>query len=114
MKSCGMSIGVFGVALALLTAPVLAQDGPVKLGVLTDMSSLYADNGGQGSVVGTFIGVLIQGMIQTYINFDGTLSSWWTKIATGVLLFAFIALQPGLVALARRPAARRMGAAAGP
>ena len=43
MKSCGMSIGAFGLALALFTAPVLAQDGPVKLGVLTDMSSLYAD-----------------------------------------------------------------------
>ncbi|MTV14080.1 ABC transporter substrate-binding protein [Bradyrhizobium elkanii] len=28
-----------------------AQDAPLKLGVLTDMSSLYADNGGQGSVV---------------------------------------------------------------
>ena len=24
-----------------------------------------------------------QGLIQTYINFDGTLSSWWTKIVTG-------------------------------
>jgi simple sugar transport system permease protein len=66
--------------------------------------------GGQGSVIGTFLGVLIQGMIQTYINFDGTLSSWWTKIATGVLLFAFIALQQGLVALARRPVAKRAGA----
>ncbi|MCP3444248.1 ABC transporter substrate-binding protein [Bradyrhizobium sp. CCGUVB14] len=51
MTSCGISIGVVGVALALLTAPAIAQDGPVKLGVLTDMSSLYADNGGQGSVV---------------------------------------------------------------
>jgi branched-chain amino acid transport system substrate-binding protein len=29
----------------------MAADGPIKLGVLTDMSSLYADNGGQGSVV---------------------------------------------------------------
>lgn len=28
-----------------------AQSGPLKLGVLTDMSSLYADNGGPGSVV---------------------------------------------------------------
>jgi branched-chain amino acid transport system substrate-binding protein len=28
-----------------------AQTSPVKIGVLTDMSSLYADNGGQGSVV---------------------------------------------------------------
>ena len=66
--------------------------------------------GGQGSVVGTFLGVLIQGMIQTYINFDGTLSSWWTKIATGVLLFAFIALQQVMIAIARRSAAARSGA----
>jgi branched-chain amino acid transport system substrate-binding protein len=51
MTSCGISIGAFGIALALRTAPAVAQDGPVKLGVLTDMSSLYADNGGQGSVV---------------------------------------------------------------
>ena len=28
-----------------------AQTGPLKIGVLTDMSSLYADNGGPGSVV---------------------------------------------------------------
>jgi len=62
-------------------------------------------------VIGTFLGVLIQGLIQTYINFDGTLSSWWTKIATGILLFGFIALQQGLVALARRPLTKRAGAA---
>ena len=34
-----------------------------------------------------------------YINFDGTLSSWWTKIAIGILLFIFIALQRGLTVL---------------
>lgn len=51
MKSRGKSIGGFGIALALFTASAVAQDGPVKLGVLTDMSSLYADNGGQGSVI---------------------------------------------------------------
>lgn len=33
------------------------------------------------------------GLIQTYINFDGSLSSWWSKIVIGVLLFFFIALQ---------------------
>ena len=33
-----------------LAAAAFAQTGPVKLGVLTDMSSLYADNGGAGSV----------------------------------------------------------------
>jgi len=49
--------------------------------------------GGVGFVAGTFIGVMIQGVIQTYITFDGTLNSWWTKIVIGVLLFVFIALQ---------------------
>ncbi|WP_424337409.1 galactofuranose ABC transporter, permease protein YjfF [Hydrogenispora ethanolica] len=49
--------------------------------------------GGVGYVFGTLIGVLILGVIQTYITFDGTLSSWWTKIAIGILLFIFIALQ---------------------
>ncbi len=52
--------------------------------------------GGAGLVAGTFVGILIQGLIQTYIVFDGTLSSWWTKIAIGILLFLFIALQRGL------------------
>jgi len=49
--------------------------------------------GGYGGVIGSLFGVLIQGLIITYITFDGTLSSWWTKIATGALLFAFIVLQ---------------------
>lgn len=44
-------------------------------------------------MAGTFIGILIQGLIQTYITFDGMLSSWWTKILIGLLLFAFILMQ---------------------
>ena len=32
-------------------------------------------------------------LIQTLITFEGTLSSWWTKIVIGLLLFAFILLQ---------------------
>ena len=68
--------------------------------------------GGQGSVIGTFLGILIQGLIQTYITFDGTLSSWWTKIVTGILLFAFIALQQSMIAIARRSALGKAGATA--
>ncbi|WIV17304.1 sugar ABC transporter permease YjfF [Paenibacillus polygoni] len=49
--------------------------------------------GGVGYVLGTFFGVLIQGVIQTLISFDGTLSSWWTKIVIGLLLFVFILFQ---------------------
>lgn len=49
--------------------------------------------GGVGYVAGTFLGILIQGVIQTYVNFDGTLNSWWAKIVIGLLLFFFIVLQ---------------------
>lgn len=50
-------------------------------------------SGGVGYMEGTLIGVLILGLIQTFITFQGTLSSWWTKIVVGVLLFVFILLQ---------------------
>jgi ribose/xylose/arabinose/galactoside ABC-type transport system permease subunit len=49
--------------------------------------------GGVGYVLGTFFGVMIQGLIQTIISFEGTLSSWWTKIVIGLLLLLFILLQ---------------------
>ena len=50
-------------------------------------------SGGIGYVFGTFVGVLILGIIQTLIAFDGTLSSWWTRIVIGVLLLVFCLLQ---------------------
>ena len=49
--------------------------------------------GGSGYVFGTVFGVLVLGVIQTLITFDGSLNSWWTKIVIGGLLFAFILLQ---------------------
>jgi galactofuranose transport system permease protein len=49
--------------------------------------------GGSGYLIGTVLGVFVLGMIQTLINFDGTLSSWWTRIVVGILLLAFILLQ---------------------
>ena len=49
--------------------------------------------GGTGYVLGSVLGVLVLGLIQTLINFQGTLSSWWTKIVIGLLLLAFILLQ---------------------
>ncbi|MFI9583343.1 galactofuranose ABC transporter, permease protein YjfF [Streptomyces sp. NPDC052236] len=49
--------------------------------------------GGSGYVIGTLFGVLVLGLIKSIIQFEGTLSSWWTKIATGVLLCAFILIQ---------------------
>lgn len=49
--------------------------------------------GGVGFVPGTMMGVLILGLIQTLISFQGNLNTWWTRIAVGVLLLLFIGLQ---------------------
>jgi ribose/xylose/arabinose/galactoside ABC-type transport system permease subunit len=50
-------------------------------------------SGGVGYVAGSLLGVLVLGVIQTLISFQGTLSSWWTKIAIGTLLLLFIVMQ---------------------
>jgi len=49
--------------------------------------------GGVGSVLGTLFGVFIYGTIQVLIVFQGTLNSWWTRIAIGFLVFVFCVLQ---------------------
>ena len=53
--------------------------------------------GGVGMVVGTVFGVLIEGIMQTIIAFQGNLNSWWTRIAVAVLLMTFIVVQRVLV-----------------
>lgn len=58
-------------------------------------------SGGVGYLPGTIVGVLIQGVIQSFISFEGTLNSWWTKIVVGALLFLFILLQTWVVRSAR-------------
>lgn len=58
--------------------------------------------GGFGYLIGPTLGVLSMGIIQTLIMFQGTLSSWWTKIAVGFLLFLFILLQRLIVMRRRR------------
>ena len=54
--------------------------------------------GGEGYVFGTLFGVLVTGVIQTLIQFNGKLSSWWTPIVVGLLTLAFIIVQSLLAA----------------
>ncbi len=49
--------------------------------------------GGVGNVIGTLFGVLIHGTIVSILQFNGTLSSWWTRIAVGVLTLVAIGVQ---------------------
>lgn len=57
--------------------------------------------GGVGTVPGALVGLLIVATIQTAITFEGTLSSWWARVATGALLLAFVALQQVVLKLRR-------------
>ena len=50
-------------------------------------------SGGVGNVIGTLFGVLIHGTIVSVLQFNGTLSSWWTRIGVGVLTLIAIGIQ---------------------
>ena len=63
--------------------------------------------GGVGYVIGALFGVLIIGVIQTLIQFNGQLSSWWTPIVVGALTLAFIGIQSLLATRKSKPAAGR-------
>ncbi|NMB90873.1 MAG: sugar ABC transporter permease YjfF [Chloroflexi bacterium] len=67
--------------------------------------------GGEGYVFGTLFGVLIFGITQTLIQFNGTLSSWWTRIVIGLLMFVFISIQS---ILSSRKGGRQRAAESGP
>ncbi len=49
--------------------------------------------GGVGNVIGTLFGVLIHGTIVSVLQFNGSLSSWWTRIGVGVLTLIAIGIQ---------------------
>jgi simple sugar transport system permease protein len=49
--------------------------------------------GGIGGVIGTPFGVLINQTIVSVLQFNGTLSSWWTRIGVGALTLIFIGIQ---------------------
>ena len=59
-------------------------------------------SGRVGFVAGTGMGVLILGLIQTIINFQGNLNTWWTKIVVGLLVLVFILLQNVVAAASGR------------
>jgi len=87
-------------SLAGIVYSIYTLSGNPTAGTMLELDAIAAVviggtllTGGVGYVFGTFIGVLILGVIQTIITFEGTLSSWWTKIAVGGLVLGFILLQ---------------------
>jgi len=83
---------------------VLSRSGAPLTGVGMELDAIAAVviggtllTGGSGFVLGSVLGILVLGLIQTIITFEGTLSSWWTKIVIGALLLVFVVLQRVLV-----------------
>ena len=98
-------------ALAGIVSTVRMQSGDATRGGGLELDAIAAVviggtllSGGVGYLFGTLIGVLIYAIIQAAINFEGTLSSWYTKIAIGALLLAFILLQKLVQSRASRTA----------
>ena len=94
------TLSSFLAALAGIVYALYTKSGYPRAAIGVELDAIAAVvvggtllTGGVGYVAGTFIGIMIQGVIQTYITFDGTLNSWWTKIIIGALLFVFIVLQ---------------------
>jgi len=91
----GLCSAVAGVLFSLYT---LSGYGLTGVGLELDAIAAVVIGGtlltgGYGFVLGSLLGVLVLGIIQTIISFEGTLSSWWTKIVIGTLLLVFIVLQ---------------------
>ena len=64
-------------------------------------------SGGVGFMAGTMMGVLILGLIQTLITFQGNLNTWWTRIVVGLLVLVFILLQSVISFISGRLSAAR-------
>ena len=91
----GFCAGLAGVVNVLYTS-----SGNANAGIGLELDAIAAVviggtllSGGVGYMAGTLVGVITFGIIQTAIQFQGTLSTWWTRIVIGTLLLAFILLQ---------------------
>jgi simple sugar transport system permease protein len=80
-KLSGYSLNGIGLELDAIAAAVIG-------GVLL--------SGGVGFVLGSLIGVLVLGTIETFVTAEN-LDSYWTRIMTGVLLLMFVLVQRLLV-----------------
>jgi ribose/xylose/arabinose/galactoside ABC-type transport system permease subunit len=99
----GTCAGIGGLLFA-----VFSRSGYSLTGVGMELDAIAAVviggtllTGGSGFVLGSVMGVVVLGLIQTIITFQGTLSSWWTKIFIGALLLVFVVLQR-VLAIRRR------------
>lgn len=86
--------------VAGLAATVYTSSGNPSLGIGLELDAIAVVviggtllSGGRGHMLGTVLGLLIFGVIQSALTFDGRLNSAWIRIVVGALLLGFILLQ---------------------
>jgi ribose/xylose/arabinose/galactoside ABC-type transport system permease subunit len=110
-------------ALAGIFLSIYTRSGQGLLGNTMELTVIAAVviggtalTGGEGYVFRALFGVLITILIQTMIQIQGTLITWWTLITVGLITLFFIGLQSFIANVkighaaargARRPAQRR-------
>jgi simple sugar transport system permease protein len=94
------AISGFCAALAGVAWTFYTGSGRAVAGELLELDAIAAVviggtllTGGVGYMAGTLIGVLIFGIIQTALTFEGTLTPYLMRIVVGSLLLGFILLQ---------------------
>ncbi|WP_262422909.1 ABC transporter permease subunit [Brevundimonas denitrificans] len=90
----------FMAALAGVVFSIYTGAGYALSGVGVELEAIAAVviggallTGGSGGMIGSFFGVMIQGLILTYITFEGSLTSWWAKIVIGLMILLFLVLR---------------------
>ncbi len=107
-------VSVYGVsgfcaALGGVVSTFYTPSGLASRGEMLELDAIAAVviggtllTGGSGYLAGTLVGVLILGVIQTILSFEGSLDSYTQRIVIGGLLLAFILLQAAVQRTAKR------------
>jgi ribose/xylose/arabinose/galactoside ABC-type transport system permease subunit len=104
----GIAGALSGLAGVILTSRLSA--GQPVAGLSWELDAIAAVviggtllTGGKGSVFGTFVGVILLGLIYNIINLEGDINSWWQPVIRGVFLMVVVVIQ-AYVALKRKKA----------
>lgn len=97
-----ISGGLSGIAGIVLASRLGGVAQPVA-GIMWELDAIAAVaiggtllTGGRGSIFGTFVGIMLMGVILNIINMEGTINSWWQPIIRGVFLIIIVILQSRL------------------
>ncbi len=88
----GFLSGLAGIILAsrLTSGQPVGADGWEMTAIAAVAVGGTKLSGGKGGLWGTFIGILITGIISNMINLQGNINAWWQGIITGLILLIVV------------------------